>query len=327
MIDIYIYEVTRRLPEKSRSDIALELRSSIEDMLPEDYTEKEIEAALEQLGDPAVLAKGYSGKPSYLIGPALYDPYIQLLKMILPIAVAISFIATLAVNLVNFSGEESVLNLLIEVLAYGIATMVEVAIQTFFWFTVVFAVVERVTHSQKNTDLVHERKTWKAEALKDIVSIPEKKRISRYEVFGTLLWTAVWVTLYYFAEHLIGIYEGQLEFITPALNQDTLMRYWPVVVVIVAMEAGLAIYMLIKKHWTKGLALFNSASQMFGAAVFVIIMIDPKLFNNSFIQYLSDLFSTNPSRIEYWIITGSIFIVLISVFYNIANGIKRAKIN
>ena len=38
LIDIYIQEVTRRLPEKSRDDIALELRSTIEDMLPENYT-------------------------------------------------------------------------------------------------------------------------------------------------------------------------------------------------------------------------------------------------------------------------------------------------
>ncbi len=34
LIETYVYEVTRRLPEKTRGDIALELRSTIEDMLP-----------------------------------------------------------------------------------------------------------------------------------------------------------------------------------------------------------------------------------------------------------------------------------------------------
>lgn len=33
LIEMYIQEVTRRLPEKNREDITLELRSTIEDML------------------------------------------------------------------------------------------------------------------------------------------------------------------------------------------------------------------------------------------------------------------------------------------------------
>jgi len=57
LIDIYIQEVTRRLPEKSRDDIALELRSTIEDMLPKGYTEQDVKDALTELGDPAALAR------------------------------------------------------------------------------------------------------------------------------------------------------------------------------------------------------------------------------------------------------------------------------
>ncbi|MGN1385564.1 MAG: HAAS signaling domain-containing protein, partial [Bacillus sp. (in: firmicutes)] len=59
LIDIYIQEVTRRLPEKSREDIALELRSTIEDMLPDEHTEQDVKAVLEKMGNPATLAGGY----------------------------------------------------------------------------------------------------------------------------------------------------------------------------------------------------------------------------------------------------------------------------
>ena len=59
LIEIYIQEVTRRLPEKSREDIALELRSTIEDMLPDDYSEEDVKSVLEKLGNPAALASGY----------------------------------------------------------------------------------------------------------------------------------------------------------------------------------------------------------------------------------------------------------------------------
>lgn len=67
LIEIYIHEVTRRLPEQNREDIALELRSTIEDMLPDDYDEKEVKAVLEKLGNPAILASEYRDQPMYLI--------------------------------------------------------------------------------------------------------------------------------------------------------------------------------------------------------------------------------------------------------------------
>ena len=90
LIEVYIQEVTRRLSEKSREDIALELRSTIEDMLPDDYKEEDVKLVLEKLGNPASLASGYQDQPMYLIGPRYFDVYVTLLKMILPIAGAIA---------------------------------------------------------------------------------------------------------------------------------------------------------------------------------------------------------------------------------------------
>lgn len=83
LIDIYIQEVTRRLPEKNRQNIALELQSTIEDMLPEDYTGKDVKAVLEKMGNPASLARSYRDWPQHLIGPRYFDLYITLLKMAL----------------------------------------------------------------------------------------------------------------------------------------------------------------------------------------------------------------------------------------------------
>lgn len=51
LIDVYIQEVTRRLPEKGRDDIALELWSTIEDMLPENYSDKGVKEVLKNLGN------------------------------------------------------------------------------------------------------------------------------------------------------------------------------------------------------------------------------------------------------------------------------------
>ena len=64
--------------------------------------------------------------------------------------------------------------------------------------------------------------------MKDIPYIPKKKAISKFEVFGGLMWTAIWATLYFYANQLVGIYDGgggRLEFVVPSLNQEVLLRY------------------------------------------------------------------------------------------------------
>ncbi|AIM17007.1 hypothetical protein G4Z05_03515 [Bacillus thermocopriae] len=114
LIDIYIQEVTRRLPEKSRADIALELKSTIEDMLPDDYNEEDIKEALSKLGNPAALAAGYRDQPMHLIGPRYFDVYISLLKMILPIAAAVSLISLAAEFIFNFNRDEAIINMILE---------------------------------------------------------------------------------------------------------------------------------------------------------------------------------------------------------------------
>ena len=80
LIEVYIQEVTRRLPEKNRGDIALELRSTIEDMLPDDYREEDVMSVLEKLGSPALLANGYRDQPMHLIGPRYFDVIHHVIK-------------------------------------------------------------------------------------------------------------------------------------------------------------------------------------------------------------------------------------------------------
>ena len=120
LIEIYIQEVTRRLPEKSREDIGLELRSTIEDMLPDDYTEEDVKVVLEKLGNPVTLASGYRDRPMHLIGPRYFDIYVSLLKMIIPIATVIAIISMIAEYFISYSGEEAVINVVLSVIGEGI---------------------------------------------------------------------------------------------------------------------------------------------------------------------------------------------------------------
>ena len=134
----------------------------------------------------------------------------------------------------TYNGEEAILNIIIKVFAKGIGVLVEVGIQVFFWVTLTFAILERSDKGKDMEPLTMNHSKWTPEDLKSVTYIPKKKEIPRGEVLFSLIWTAIWATSYFYANHLLGIYRNEgngLEFVTPALNQDVLMSYWPIVVI------------------------------------------------------------------------------------------------
>src|SRR5687767_9095918 len=113
LIDRYIAEVGRHLPEKDRADIEAEIRSMLEDMLEErsqqtgkSVDDKVIVEVLEQLGNPQLLASKYAPPKRYLIGPGWYEVYIKTLQRVLftalPIFAAVTFILTLTRDPLDF---------------------------------------------------------------------------------------------------------------------------------------------------------------------------------------------------------------------------------
>ncbi|RID86208.1 hypothetical protein D1953_10570 [Peribacillus asahii] len=325
LIDIYIQEVTRRLPEKSREDIALELRSTIEDMLSDDYSEEEVKAVLEKLGNPATLASGYRDQPMHLIGPRYFDVYVTLLKMILPIAVVISLISMIATYFMNYGGEEAVINVALHIMGEGIWRIIEVSMQVFFWLTLVFAILERTDKGKDQNPLTTSLSKWTPDDLKDISYIPKKKAITKFEVFGGLMWTSIWATLYFYAEHLVGVYRGSetgLEFVVPALNHEVLLRYWPIVVVIIGGEIALSLYKLMKGQWTKSIAIVNMVVQVVGTVVFIVIFSNPDLLHPKFLAYIADF-----KQLETWAVGGVISIFIISAAIAVFDGFRKAKIS
>ncbi|AWE09264.1 hypothetical protein DCE79_08245 [Lysinibacillus sp. 2017] len=321
LIEVYIQEVTRRLPERMRTDIALELRSTIEDMLPDNYREEHVKRVLNQLGNPAVLANGYKDQPMHLIGPRYFDLYVSLLKMIVPIAIVISLISIIAQNFIGYSGEESILNVVITIIVKGIGSIIEVGIQVFFWLTLTFAIIERVDKDKDPQPVTSSMEKWTADDLKNITYIPKRKAISKFEVFGSLMWTAIWATLYFYASQLVGVYEGdgdRFEFVIPALNQEVLLSYRPIIVMIIVFEIALSLYKLLKEQWTKRMAIFNTILQIIITIVFTIIITNPNIMNQAFITYMTDWKDQQ-------IVGILIFIFIIGAAVNVYDGFKRVR--
>jgi len=333
LIEVYVNEVTKRLPAKTRDDIALELRSTIEDMLPESYSEADVKAALSKLGNPAVLAASYRDTPMYLIGPNLYDIYILTMKRVIPWAIWISIFIHIFENIVFFSGKEAILSVAIKSVGIIIANVINVLIQVFFWITIVFAVLERVGLSKSDLSNNKKRMIWKPEDLKNVEIIPKKKAISKGDIVFGFIWTAIWTIAYFYADHLVGVYRSidgnGLQFVMPLFNQDTLLSYWPIIVIFIVLEVGLIVYKWTAAKWTMKLVTMNAIIRLLSAITFIVIASTPNLLNEAFIPYMAELFETTSSAAAYsleWIWKIIIASFIGSIMIEIFQSYRKARI-
>ncbi|MDQ0230864.1 hypothetical protein J2S19_002121 [Metabacillus malikii] len=325
IMNLYIQEVVRRLPEKGREDIALELKSTIEDMLPDEYSEQDVKAVLATLGNPRDLANNYLDRPKFLIGPNYYDVYMNLLKMIIPIAAIISMSSVITNHVISYNGEEALLNLIFEIVGLGIWQGISVSIQVFFWLTITFAIIERVDPNVKYATMTG--KEWTPDDLKLMPYVEAENRIPVSEIFLGLLWTAIWGSVYFTASQLIGIYQSsgdKLEFITPTFNQEILLSYWPFVALLIGMEIVISTWKYCIRHWTMKLATFNSLYHLLATVIFIVIVSNPNLITPTFIEYFTNMFSADNGW-ENWIRPLSIFTFIVFAGVDALSGYRKAK--
>ncbi|OMC84553.1 hypothetical protein [Viridibacillus sp. FSL H8-0123] len=328
LIDKYIHEVTRRLSQKDRAAIALELKATIEDMLPSDYTEKDIKEALVKLGDPAVLAKTYQDKPMYLIGPIYFQSYISLLKTIVPIAMTIALIAFVIDFAFSYEGDEALLMVVLKLVGNGIGMMLEVAIQVFFWLTLIFAFLERFAKEPKEEILTGLQK-WTLDDLNKVQLTTKHKSISKYAFFGSLVWTAIWVSIYFNADRLIGVYvnrEEDLIFKYPTFNQQILNDFWILIVIIAVLGIALSLYKRIQGQWSKKVVIFQTFYELIATAVLIIIITRPNIIEPEFTKYLLNFIDMQEDRFVLLIVLATIVISIITAAFSIKDAVSRTKL-
>jgi hypothetical protein len=141
LTDRYVWAVLRTVPARQRDELAPEIRALVADAVeareaagvPPTEAER---AALIELGDPDLLAARYTDRPMALIGPRLFPEWRRLLTLLLPIVVPIATAVTVVAAAIG--GQTPT-----ELVGVGVTTAFNVAIQLVFWFTLVFALIER----------------------------------------------------------------------------------------------------------------------------------------------------------------------------------------
>lgn len=84
LVERYVHQVGRYLPQNERAEIEAELRSQIHDQLDDRYngspTPDNVATVLAELGDPRQMAASY-GSQQYLVGPDLYPSMMRVLRL------------------------------------------------------------------------------------------------------------------------------------------------------------------------------------------------------------------------------------------------------
>lgn len=330
LIDIYVYEVTKWLPENSKVEIARELQGNIEDMLPDDYTEDDIKDVLNSLGDPKILAANYSGNKRYIIGPLFYDSYIKVLLIAMAVMTCIVVLGQIISDISDFTSYSSVVTFLIHMFTDSIIGIIQAAFQVFTWVTITFIVIDKVADSN-SIPLVKPK--WTIDQLQRRTVQKHKYQIPRSEAIFGFIWTIIWILILLFSQHLLGWYEtenGELVLKASLFNPSVLKTYIPLLFALAVLEISLAALKYTIGKWTYYTAILYTIQSTFVIALLYKMLYDTTLFNNDFLERFNLLFEkttngTLPSGVITIILAIVILILVIDCAFAYYKAYKTTK--
>jgi hypothetical protein len=312
IVERYIYAVTKRLPENMRAEVKEELHANITDMLSKNPTDEEIDKVLHELGHPRELAKNYRGEERYVISPLFFDDYLQVLKIVTIILLAVSLTFGTFDAIIHVEAS-TVFLMIAEVIGKILSNVFGAFIHAFAWVTLIFWGIDYAARQKKLPD-------WKLSDLPDLPT-PQTTKISKVEsLLGLILGTAfsaifiIFLTRYI---HLIGIYENG-EMVAQIFNKQVTDRF--IVFFIISAVIGIAVNLLKLHHgeWKIHLAILYTAHEVLSTVLFLIFIRSEGLMLNEALVKIGSYVDLTVSEVQANIDKG---IVGITVFICIVVGI------
>lgn len=283
LIERYIAAVVKQLPENERKEVAKELRSNIYDMLSDQPSEAEIEQVLQSMGSPAKLAEQYRQNPRYLISPQVYDDYLRLLRLLVPIIGILTVVVgavTGGIEAFQQNGPKvsSVLQVMFQ---SGIQSGVSGVMQTLVWTTVGFVISER-------TGLLKDKKTeeWKVADLPAVMTekmIPISDAVA--EIIAVLVFSAFILFSALNAFPQIFSNTGPVIINMPVFSSSFTRFLIPVLIVGILLTLVTSVLKLIDRRWSNRVCFWSIIDNAVSAIMWVLLL----LHNNIFSQELVDL--------------------------------------
>jgi hypothetical protein len=271
LTDRYVDAAMRTVPEAQRTDLAAELRGSIDDQIEARVAEGQAldeaeRAVLTELGDPDKLAAGYTERPLWLIGPRYYLTWWRLLKLLWAIVPAC---AAFGVALAQTLAGEDFGTTVGAVVSVTLSVIVHIG----FWTTLVFFIVER---SERGDDprIVGE---WTPDDLPEI----RERGAGLSDLVASLVFLALAAGAVLW-DHFIGFVYTSAEGWMPFLSPDLWPWWIGALFVLMVLEALLAISVYAKGRWDAGSATVNVFLNLVIAGGALWLLAQQQLINPEF---------------------------------------------
>ncbi len=266
LIERYVHQVGRYLPQDERADIEAELRSQIQDQLDDRYdgspSQADVAAVLAELGDPRRMAASYHPE-QYLVGPALYPFMAMIVRhgwIIIPTIVIFLNIFGALIS----SQPISLFDLFIE-------TLLAVLQTTLIFFAVVvliFAIIQRIS-----AELDKNEATFNP---LDLPKVDDPFIVDRIEAaFGLVIGTFTALALLYFLR--VGGLTLQFNLNNPG-EVIPVPVIW-LILLICAVIAMLVLHVMVlrRNRWNSTLWLTETLLEVFGMICLYFVLYEPLL--------------------------------------------------
>lgn len=272
-IERYIYAVTKRLNESVREEVKSELLANINDMLPENPSDDDIEKVLKTLGHPRVLAKNYEAKERYVISPWFYADYIQTLKIVMTIVVSIFIAIGFFDSIINLEPQRLFLQV-VDVFAKIISNAFNGVVTSFAWVTAIFWIIDYIATNSKGDE------TWELKDLPEIPKINNKAKISKTEsIIGLILGTVfsiIFIIILIDYMDVIGIYDDGV-MITRIFNSTVTNTFIIFFVISAIISIAVSLLKIYYGEWKLNLAILYTAFEILSTVLFLIFINHPQL--------------------------------------------------
>ncbi|WP_106814864.1 permease prefix domain 1-containing protein [Microbacterium timonense] len=267
LTDRYVDAAMRTVPESQRSDLAAELRASIDDQIDarleagEEHQAAEW-AVLTDLGDPDKLAAQYTDRPLWLVGPRYFLDWWRLLKLLLwivPLCTVFGVSLAMVLDGASFG----------EIVGALVPILLSVVVHIAFWTTLVFVILERTGHETMDAG------PWTPDRLPE----PRQRGAGMGDMIASLGFLAIMVGVVLW-DRFVGLVptEPGLPFLDPGL--------WPWWItglfLVMALEAALAVVVYAVGRWTVGLAVVNGILNLVVAVPALWLLFEGRLINPEF---------------------------------------------
>lgn len=240
------------------------------------------------MGSPAKLAEQYRQQPRYLISPAMYDDYIQALKVIIPLVGVILLVVGMVLGVINSikDGLVPLTVMITNMIAKGLSMGISGAFQALFWTTVGFVIADK-------TGAAKEEEPWRVGDLPDEIPV-DGKRIPLSDCIVELILTTIGTIF------LICLLSGVFPRIGLSFSGDAVFSFdlnhlfadefvrliFPLFIISCIVEIGTIIIKIIVREWKPVTCITTVINNIFGVGIMIAILFQKQIFSAEFIAYV-----------------------------------------